>query len=90
MKPASEMLDCATAAQYLYDLLDEELTPELEVRVRTHLENCERCFPRYTFEKNFKRFLRARTRTRDAPDDLKRRIFEQTIFGNDASPDSRS
>ena len=88
MKPASEMLDCATAAQYLYDLLDEELTPELEVRVRTHFEHCERCFPRYTFEKNFKRFLRARTRTRDAPDDVKRRIFEHTIFGNDAPPEN--
>jgi anti-sigma factor (TIGR02949 family) len=88
MKPMSEMLDCATAAQYLYDLLDEELTPELEVRVRTHFEKCERCFPRYTFERNFQRFLSARTRTQGAPEELKRRIFEQTIFGNDAPPEN--
>lgn len=87
MKSASDKLDCATAAQYLYDLLDAELTPELEVKVRTHLENCERCFPRYTFEKNFQRFLNARTATRRAPDNLRRQIFEQTIFGNDGPPE---
>lgn len=90
MKPTSEMVDCATAAQYLYDLLDEELTPDLEAKVRSHLEQCERCFPRYTFEKNFKRFLSARTSTRGAPDDLKRRIFEQTIFDHDAPPENGS
>lgn len=74
------MMDCDQAVQHLYELLDRELTPELESRVREHLENCQRCFPLYDFERAFKRFLAARAETRAAPESLRRRIFDRIMM----------
>lgn len=74
------MIDCETALQHLYELLDRELTPELEAQVRTHFEDCQRCFPLYQFERSFKQFLRARAETRVAPESLRRRIFDRIML----------
>ena len=78
------MMDCEEALRYLYELLDQELTPELEVRVREHFEKCQRCFPLYEFERGFKRFLRARAETRIAPESLRRRIFDRLMLEDDS------
>jgi anti-sigma factor (TIGR02949 family) len=80
---SSETVDCAAAVDRLYELLDDELGPELEKKVRAHFEGCARCYPLYTFECNFRRFLLARTRVQGAPAALRRRIFEQIVLEGD-------
>lgn len=80
MTRSPKPIGCAQAVEHLYELLDHELTPDLEARVRAHFEECKRCYPLYRFESGFKRFLAARTETRRAPDELRRKIFEQIMF----------
>jgi len=75
-----EPIDCHEAAERLYEYLDGELTPQMEASVREHLKACAPCFGLSEFEKSFLSFLHARTRARQAPDHLKKRIFEQVLF----------
>jgi anti-sigma factor (TIGR02949 family) len=80
-------MNCQEAVNRLYELLDQELTPAVQNEVRTHFETCRRCFPLYTFERNFKRFLEARTRVSGAPPHLRRQIFEQILLEDERSED---
>lgn len=87
MSSGQKPLECHEAAEHLYELLDQELTPELEAAVRAHLDACKHCFSVYEYERAFKRFLEARTRTRGAPEQLKRKIFEQLLLEQETSPE---
>jgi anti-sigma factor (TIGR02949 family) len=86
MSSGPKPLDCHQAAEHLYELMDQELTPELEAAVRAHLDDCKHCFSVYEYERAFKRFLEARTRSRGAPEQLRRRIFEQLLLEQDSPP----
>jgi anti-sigma factor (TIGR02949 family) len=46
-------VNCAQALDKLFDLLDGELTPEVEARIRTHVSGCSHCFSHADFEKRF-------------------------------------
>ena len=39
-----QTIDCREAEARLQDFLKQELTPELAVEVRGHLDRCRRCF----------------------------------------------
>ena len=79
--------DCHDVATQLYEYLDSELTAEDEAAVGAHLAQCEGCFSLYNFERAYLKFLSARTGARVAPQHLRKRIFEQLLFGeNDAEP----
>ena len=82
---APERSGCHDAATQLYEYLDSELTAENEAAVRAHLAQCEGCFSLYNFERAYLRFLSARTGTRAAPQHLRKRIFEQLLFGEDGT-----
>jgi anti-sigma factor (TIGR02949 family) len=71
----SEMLDCHSVMQQLWDYLDEELTPERMEAIRDHLAICQRCYPQYNVERAFLQAI-AETR-RDYPerDLVKRRVL---------------
>jgi anti-sigma factor (TIGR02949 family) len=88
VNPTSGSDDCAEAIEHLYELLDNELTPELTERIRRHFASCPECFPRYEFESAFKRFLRARTASRAAPPDLRRRVFERILLDGATDTDA--
>ena len=77
MSSKREELDCQEAARRLHELLDGELTPEVEAAVRRHLEACVDCLAVYEFEEAFNRFIALRARTVGAPPDLKQRILSQ-------------
>ena len=76
-------VDCAEAVEHLYTYLDEELTPELEVAIRAHLEQCTGCLGHFEFERAFLRFLEARSQAHSAPAALRKRVFEQLLFDQD-------
>ena len=79
-------LKCAEAVEHLYGYLDEELTPEVQASVRAHIGGCPDCFGHFEFERTFLRFLEARTRAKEAPAGLKKKIFEQILL--DRQPDA--
>ncbi len=77
MRSDGEQLDCQEAARRLHELLDGELTQQVEAAVRRHLAACADCMAVYEFEEAFKRFLAMRARSTRAPGDLRDRILGQ-------------
>ncbi len=69
-------LSCQETVELLFEWLDEELEPELDERVATHLESCARCYPLLTFERAFREAVARATGNEKAPDELKERIME--------------
>lgn len=70
-------MDCAEAAARLYELIDEELTDDLDEAVRQHLKDCAHCFAVYEFEQAFKKFVEVRAKRPNAPPDLEQRILKE-------------
>lgn len=69
-------MDCRKAAEKLYDLLDGELTAELERKLRNHVADCPHCYTVADFEK---RFLEALQKLRErgcCPEALKAKVQE--------------
>ena len=77
MNSKNAPLDCKAAARRFHELLDNELTPDVEAAVRQHLENCVDCMAVYEFEEAFTRFVALRAKSTEAPADLKQRILDQ-------------
>ena len=68
-------IDCEEAMAHLHDYLKQELTPELVVEVRQHLERCRDCLNLARFEQNFLTMLETRARRDTCPNELRARIL---------------
>jgi anti-sigma factor (TIGR02949 family) len=68
-------VDCVKALTNLDDYLKRELTPELMVEVRLHLERCRECFEHARFEENFLVMLETRAGRETCPEKLRARIL---------------
>ena len=68
-------IDCEQAKAHLQDYLKRELTPDLVVEVRDHLERCRDCFTHARFEENFFLMLGIRARRETCPGALRARIL---------------
>jgi len=75
-------ISCREVVELLWEYIDAELTPEMEARIRAHLEACEKCYPHYDFQKVFVEFVR-RHGGGAAPAALRQRVF-QAILDEDA------
>jgi mycothiol system anti-sigma-R factor len=73
-------MNCRECVEHLYAYLDRELTPELEIEVKAHLEGCTPCDEQYDFEAMFLKFVRAKCQSQNAPPELKKRILRE-LFG---------
>ena len=60
---------------HLHDYLKQELTPDLVVEVRQHLERCRDCLSVARFEQNFLVMLETRARRDTCPGELRARIL---------------
>ncbi len=79
-------VDCQEAARHLHELIDGELTPEVDTAVQNHLRTCANCMNVYEFEEAFCRFVKLKTSSHTAPGDLKQRILESLgLTGNSES-----
>ena len=67
-------LDCEQALGHLQDYAKRELTPELVVEVRIHLEQCRDCAGYARFEESFLLMLEIRARE-TCPKELRERIL---------------
>ncbi len=70
-----EPIDCREATERLQDYLKRELTAELAVEVRLHLERCRHCFQSARFEEQFLRMLEEQARRCTCPTEAKERIL---------------
>lgn len=68
-------LDCTGAMARLFDLLDGELTPEREQKVRSHITSCPGCFAHADFEERFLKALRTARITNGASGALRDRVL---------------
>lgn len=67
-------LDCREALEQLQDFLKEELTPENQERVASHLAACGHCHGQAQFERNFLAALERAARGVRCPDEVVARI----------------
>jgi anti-sigma factor (TIGR02949 family) len=72
-------LSCAEVLDRIYEFLDGELSPDVDARIREHLEACAECFPHFEHERVFLRFLERRAQIERAPPALRRRIFQALL-----------
>jgi anti-sigma factor (TIGR02949 family) len=78
----SSSVDCAQALDKLFDMLDGELTPEVEAKIHAHVSGCSHCFARADFEKRFldavhsARVAEGQGVTGAASDKLRARVFD--------------
>jgi anti-sigma factor (TIGR02949 family) len=68
-------VDCVKAMTHLDDYLKRELTPELMIEVRQHLEHCRECFTYARFEENFLTMLETQGGRETCPEKLRARIL---------------
>ncbi len=68
-------LDCEEALAHLQDYLKSELTPDLVVEVRTHLERCRDCADYARFEESFLLMLENRGAKVTCPKEVRARIL---------------
>lgn len=76
---SNKMLRCEEALARLMEYIDGELPAEEQGAVKAHLDICDRCYPRYDFQRAYHEFTR-RIQERDhAPAGLKRRLFRMIL-----------
>lgn len=46
-------VNCAEAMDKLFDMIDGELTPDVEAKIHAHVSGCSHCFAQADFEKRF-------------------------------------
>lgn len=68
-------VECEQAMAQLNDYLKQELTPDLAVEIRRHLEHCRPCFVHARFEENFLAMLGTCARRETCPGKLRARIL---------------
>jgi anti-sigma factor (TIGR02949 family) len=72
---AADDLDCEQALAMLQDYLKrEEMSPDLERRLRAHLDRCRPCFASARFEENFIRLI-AKSCTQCCPERVRARVL---------------
>ena len=68
-------LDCEQALAHLQDYLKRELTSELVVEVRVHLDRCRDCAGHARFEESFLLMLETSARREICPKEVRARIL---------------
>jgi mycothiol system anti-sigma-R factor len=68
-------IDCEEAKAHLYDYLKRELTPNLLVEVRQHIQRCRTCSSCARFEENFLLLLQEHRTKETCPRALRAKIM---------------
>lgn len=69
-----EPIPCEEAARKVYEYLDGELDEDETEEVRCHVEQCERCYPMYEWERMFLEALSERGDRPEVNEELRRRV----------------
>lgn len=79
MMEAKNSIRCEDALALLWDFLDGELAPDDEAAIRKHLEICNRCYPRYDFQRVSFEYTRRLVSREHASPELRRRLFQAIL-----------
>lgn len=52
-----DKVSCREAVERVYEYLDGEMEPERAEEIRCHIQQCERCYPMYDWERMFLEFV---------------------------------
>jgi anti-sigma factor (TIGR02949 family) len=74
----ADAIDCATVMERLWAFLDGELEAGQHEQVREHLHMCERCFPRYDFQRAYFRMMQ-KLAEEPLPPRIRRRVFQDLL-----------
>lgn len=67
-------IPCEEAARRVYEYLDGEMADAEAERIRCHVQQCERCYPMYDWERLFLDALKERGDRSEASEELRRRV----------------
>jgi mycothiol system anti-sigma-R factor len=73
------MIRCEDVLSRLWEFLDGELPPEDEAAVKKHLDICNRCYPRYNFQRAYFEYTRRIREREHAPPALRRELFQKIL-----------
>jgi mycothiol system anti-sigma-R factor len=68
-------VDCSETIERLYIYLDGELTDEIRVEIKRHLDDCPPCLHAFDFEVELRQVIADRCKDR-VPDALRQRIHQ--------------
>ena len=66
-------VDCEKALAHLQDYLKRDITPDLAVEIRHHLERCRPCFSHAQFEASFLSMVETRGKKETCPREVRAR-----------------
>jgi anti-sigma factor (TIGR02949 family) len=72
-------ISCEDALARLWEFLDDELPPQEEAAVRKHLEICNRCYPKYDFQRAYFAYARQMRGRQLASTDARRDLFARLL-----------
>jgi len=73
------MMRCEEALSRLMEFVDGDLSGDEEAAVKKHLDICDRCYPRYDFQRAYLKFTRRLQDRQAAPAALRRRLFRAIL-----------
>ncbi|MDQ7818955.1 MAG: mycothiol system anti-sigma-R factor [Armatimonadota bacterium] len=68
-------LDCEQVLQMVWQYLDGEVDEARYLEIRSHIQACSGCGPRYEFQRRLRELIERKCREGPAPPELKRRLF---------------
>ncbi len=73
------MIRCEEAMARLWEFLDGELEDVEEEAVRKHLEVCNRCYPKYDFQRAYFEYMQRTSRPGEGSADLRHELFRKLL-----------
>ena len=73
------MMRCEDAMARLWEFLDGELENTEQQAVHKHLEVCNRCYPRYDFQRAYFEYMQRISRQGKGSTDLRRELFQKLL-----------
>ena len=73
------MIRCEEAMARLWEFLDGELEDVEEEAVRKHLEVCNRCYPKYDFQRAYFEYMQRTSRRSEGSADVRHELFQKLL-----------
>jgi len=73
------MIRCEEAMARLWEFLDGELEDVEEEAVRKHLEVCNRCYPKYDFQRAYFEYMQRTSPRGEGSVDVRRELFQKLL-----------
>lgn len=68
-------IDCQEVLEMVWSFLDGEIEDTRYLEIRTHVESCSQCGPRYEFQRQVLILIERKCKEGPVPESLKQRLF---------------